>query len=179
MLRIAKNVLPAPVKAGRRGVASAFVERALDRDGSGRIEAEEADDVRLVVYGQSFGGDAVVEFARMLEEMGVPIRLTVQIDSVGVGDATIPANVEYAANLFQDDGWFVEGEHPIRAEVPERTTILENREFDYDRPPGSEVELDGVPWWDRLFRVAHARMDLDPRVWSHVEHLVIKKCSEK
>lgn len=136
----------------RRSVALEVVRDALDRNGDGAIDAQEAggtvqngqngqngQNVRLVVYGQSFGGAAVVKFAHELNELGVPIELTVQIDSVGRDDALIPPNVRSAANLYQTDGWFLDGEHPIRAEDPEATRILGNWRFDYSEPPGRTV----------------------------------------
>ena len=81
-----------------------------------------------------------------------------------------------AANLYQTDGWFLEGEHPIRAEDPEATRILGNWGFDYSEPPGSEIPLDGVPWWKLAFRIPHARMDRDPEVWVRVEELIQSAC---
>jgi hypothetical protein len=80
----------------------------------------------LILYGQSFGGAAVVKLARELEVMGVPVLLTVQVDSVGRGDGIIPANVARAANLFQRNGLFIRGEPKIRAQDPSRTTIIGN-----------------------------------------------------
>lgn len=147
----------------RRDVALAFVERARS--------------LRLVVFGQSFGGAAVVKFARELEARSIPVDLTVQIDSVGRSDGAVSPNVRYAANFYQDDGWVIEGEHPVEAEDPTRTTVLGNFRFDYDSPPGKDISLSGVPWHKRIFRFAHARMDRDPRIWSAVEALVRAACS--
>jgi hypothetical protein len=150
----------------RRSVALDFV-----------VSARRGRSIRLVVYGQSFGGAAVLKFARELEERAIPVDLTVQIDSVGRGDGRIPPNVRYAANFYQDDGWVIEGEHPVEAEDPIRTEVLGNWRLDYDSSPGKDVSLAGVPWYKRIFRVAHARMDRDPRVWSSVERLVRAACS--
>jgi len=161
----------------RRDVAERFVIEALDRDGSGEVEPNELRSSRLVVYGLSFGGAAVVKFARQLEPRGIPVALTVQIDSVGRGDGRIPSNVEQALNLYQDNGWLIRGEHPVRADAPERTRLLGNVRFDYNQPPGSEISLEGVPWWALVFRVAHARMTRDPAVWSLVEQTVRGACA--
>jgi hypothetical protein len=135
---------------------------------------EEAQASRLVVYGQSFGGAAVVSFAR---EVGVPIELTLQIDSVGRNDAILPPNVRNGANVFQTDGWFLDGEHPIHAEDSARTRVLGNWRVDYSRPPGSEISLADVPWWKLAFRIPHARMDRDPEVWSFARLLVEAACA--
>lgn len=50
------------VENTRRPVALALVRNAFDRDRSGRLERERAS-ARVIVYGQSFGGAAVVKFA--------------------------------------------------------------------------------------------------------------------
>ncbi len=161
----------------RRDVAVDFVVQALDRDGNGTVNDGEWSEVTTVVYGQSFGGAAVVKFARQLDALRIPIVLTVQIDSVGRSDGTIPANVRYAANLYQDNGWFIAGENPIVAADPSRTVILGNWKFDYDQPPGAEISVGDLPFYKTAFRVAHSKMDRDPRVWDLAEKLVRAACS--
>jgi hypothetical protein len=160
-----------------RDTALRFVLDALDRDGNERVYGREAGAATLVVYGQSLGGSAVVKFARQLDELGIGVELTVQIDSVGRGDATIPPNVRHALNLYQDSGAFIEGEHPVEAEDPERTRVLGNWHFDYDEPPGSEILIDDLPFWKIIFRVAHAKMDRDPRVWDSVRTMLAGACA--
>jgi hypothetical protein len=155
----------------RRDVAEEFVTQAFQGHGD-----EPSNRCSLVVYGQSFGGAAVVKFARRLEALGLPICLTVQIDSVGRNDEELPPNVRYAANLYQANGRFIKGENPIRASDPSRTRILGNWRFDYDEPPGSEIRIDDLPWWKIIFRGAHTKMDRDPRVWTLVEALIGAAC---
>ena len=149
----------------RRSVALEAVRDALDRNGDGAIDVQEAgtfqngqnvQNVRLVVYGQSFGAAAVVKFAHELNELDVPIELSVQVDSVGRDDALIPPNVRSAANLYQTDGWFLDGEHPIRAEDPEATRILGNWRFDYSEPPGKRNPTGRCP-------LVEARLQDSPR----------------
>jgi hypothetical protein len=149
-----------------RDVAEAFVNEAF----------LESDRSTLIVYGQSFGGAATVKFARQLEKEGRPIRLNLQIDSVGRDDGEIPANVQYAANLYQANGRFIKGENPIRAADPARTRVLGNWRFDYDHPPGSDISIDDLPWWKTIFRAAHAKMDRDGRVWNLVDKLIRAGC---
>jgi hypothetical protein len=163
----------------RRSVAERFVTEALDRDSSGRLSFAEASGRKLVVYGQSFGGAAVVKFAESLARRSVPVEvlLTIQLDSVGRGDGVVPDNVRYALNLYQSDGLIIVGEHPIRAQNPATTAVLGNWSFSYREPPGSMIALSAVPWWKLLFRVAHARMDRDPRVWARVESMIRGACS--
>jgi hypothetical protein len=161
----------------RRDIALEFVVQALDRDRNGSVDPEESSHVTTVVYGQSFGGAAVVSFARQLESLMIPVFLTMQIDSVGRNDGTIPANVKYAANLYQDNGWFISGEHPIVAADDSRTTIIGNWEYDYDQPPGADISVEDLPWYKIAFRVAHSKMDRDPRVWDLAEELIRAACS--
>lgn len=59
--------------------------------------------VRVILYGQSLGGAAVLETARDLRKLGLSVDLTVQVDSVGLRDSTVPSNVRAAANIFQRD----------------------------------------------------------------------------
>ena len=137
----------------------------------GQFENQQRASARLVVYGQSFGGAAVVKLARQLKELGVPVLLTVQVDSVGRGDKVIPSNVRRAANLFQRDGPIIKGEREIRAEDPNKTTIVGNFKFDYE---GKEIDLSEVSWLKRLFQAAHTKMDHDPEVWALVEKLILE-----
>jgi hypothetical protein len=97
------------VENRKRGLAIELIQKALDRDGNGQLEPEERASARLILYGQSFGGAAVVKLARQLDKLGVPVLLEVQIDSVGRGDARIPPNVARAASLFQRNGVEVSG----------------------------------------------------------------------
>ncbi len=157
-------------------LAVAFVERMLDANENGTVDANERRRVRLVVYGQSLGGWAAVEFARMLAAQAVPVEFLLQIDSVGFGDDEVPANVRRAANFYQDDGWIVAGENPIRATDPSRTRVIGNWKFAYDQPPGSAIDIGDLPWWKKAFRVAHARMDRDPRVWTAAGALIDHAC---
>jgi pimeloyl-ACP methyl ester carboxylesterase len=160
----------------RRNVAEKFVVEALDGNGDGHLDTDESSRATLVVFGQSFGGAATTKFAWRLNELGLPVFLTLQIDSVGRGDGKIPPNVRYAANLYQVDGWIISGENPIRATAPSRTRIIGNWRFDYSQPPGSDISLEDLPWYKIAFRAAHAKMDRDPRVWALVDDLIRAAC---
>lgn len=151
-------------------MAVRLIRSFLDRNRDGLLSEPERSAARILLYGQSFGGAAVVKTARELDELGVPVLLTVQIDSVGLSDGLIPPNVQCAANLFQHDGWLIRGERPIRAANPERTRILGNFQYHY---PGDRIDLSRVPWWKKIFREAHTKMEHDPEVWSRVESLIV------
>ncbi len=164
------GVQVATIENTKRGVALELVRRAFDRNHDGELGSRERESSRLILYGQSFGGAAVVKFARELKALDIPVMLTVQVDSVGRNDAVIPSNVAAAANLFQSDGVFIHGRAPIRAEDPRKTEIIGNFQFSYrDRA----IPLSGVPWHKKAFRIAHTRMDRDPAVWSKVEELIL------
>jgi len=154
----------------KRRLAIELITKAFDRDRDDRLEEAEKGSVRLIVYGQSFGGAAVVKLARQLQKMDVPVLLTVQVDSVGRGDKVIPANVARSANLFQRDGFFIKGEREIRPEDPSKTKIIGNFKFDYSK---KEIDLSEVSWLKRLFQTAHTKMDHDPEVWTLVEKMIL------
>jgi len=160
------------VEDKKRYLSRELIRRAFDRNRDGQLDAQERANVRLILYGQSFGGAAVVKLARELERMGAPVLLTVQVDSVGRGDRIIPANVARAANLFQRNGLFIHGEPEVRAQDPSRTVIIGNFEFDYRN---KKIDLSEESRMKRLFRVAHTKMDFDPAVWSLVEELIVKE----
>jgi len=155
----------------KRGLALKFVKSSLDHDGNGELDDSERSSARIILYGQSFGGAAVVKFARQLNEMAVPVLLTVQIDSVGRGDEMIPANVRTAANFYQNNGWLIHGAKNIRAADPNRTTILFNRRVDYRN---RRVQMRKIPWYKKAFRTDHVKMDSDPEVWQEVELLILR-----
>ncbi len=160
------------VENKKRHLAIELIRRSFDRNHDGQLDAQERAGVRLILYGHSFGGAAVVKLARQLDQMGVPVMLMVQVDSVGRNDRIIPANVARAANLFQRNGWFIRGEPEIRAEDPARTEIIGNFEFDYRN---KKIDLSEVSWMKKMFRSTHTRMDFDPAVWGMVEEMIVKE----
>jgi pimeloyl-ACP methyl ester carboxylesterase len=123
--------------------------------------------IRIVIFGQSLGGNATVELARALKARHVPVLLTVQIDSVGLRDAVIPGNVRKAVNYFQHDPLTIWGRSSIRAEDPSQTTILGNFERRY--PLFEPVQ---TSWARRYLGGGHARMEADRALWQEVEDLI-------
>ena len=94
--------------------------RRLDGDNDGTLSAEEKQKARIVIFGHSWGASETVTLARKLERDGIPVLLTIQVDSVakiGQNDAVIPANVGQAINFYQPDG-IVHGRPQIRAADP-------------------------------------------------------------
>jgi len=154
-----------------RRTAYRTILRLLDRNHDGVLSDEEKSQARIVLFGHSWGASAAVSLARDLEHAGIPVLLTVQVDSVKKpwqNDAVIPENVAAAANFYQPHG-IVRGRREITAEDPARTQILGNFRFDYRKDPVSAKE---VSWYDRFFTPGHAQSECDPRLWSQVEALV-------
>jgi hypothetical protein len=154
----------------RRALALQLVRNAFDHDRNRIMDPEERRSTRLILYGMSFGGAAVVKLANQLKAMDIPVLLTVQVDSVGRGDGVIPSNVAAAANLYQTDGAIIRGERSVRAEDPAKTRIIGNFQFTYRN---KTVDLSEIPWYKIIFRRAHAKMNADPDVWRKVEELIL------
>src|SRR6478609_2229725 len=64
------NVFSETAGNHHRRAAVRFIERALDTNGDGRIDPRETAAARIILYGQSWGGAAVVNTARDLERLG-------------------------------------------------------------------------------------------------------------
>ncbi|MBI1739184.1 MAG: hypothetical protein HYR58_08045 [Acidobacteria bacterium] len=159
------------VENHRREIAVELVKKSFDRNGDGTLSEEEAGSVRVILFGQSFGGAAVNKLCKELKPLGVPVLLAVQIDSVGVDDAEVPSNVRRAANFFQrDDYFFIRGERELRAEDAARTKILGNYKYNYR---GKKVDLSDGRWYQKIFRNAHVKIEQDPDVWAKVAELIL------
>jgi len=153
----------------RAKIADKLIVRALDRDRNGKLDSAERNAARLILVGQSLGGSATVQLAQRLKKKGIPILLTVQVDSFGLHDALIPPNVHAAANFYQHEPLTIHGQTEIRAEEPVHTRVLGNFQMHYPllipfpAPDG---------WARRVFGGAHAKMEADPFLWAQVEMLV-------
>src|SRR5215469_7874616 len=148
-----------------------IIRKRLDADHDGKLSDGEKSPARILLFGTSWGGSAVVYLARRLNEDGIPVLLTVQIDSVakiGHDDSVIPPNVHQAVNYYQTHGW-VRGRRRIVAQDPSRTKILGNFLLSYDRDP---VTCNNFPWYDYIVTKTHVETECDPKVWSDVEALV-------
>jgi len=138
---------------------------------AGPISDEQKRRARVIIYGHSWGGWATVALARKLDKQGIPVLLTLQIDSVSRwwrNDSLIPQNVAKAANFYQTGG-LLRGQKLIRAADPSRTQILGNKVYDYRKHP---VKCQGYPFWDRWFTKTHMQIECDPTVWNEVESLI-------
>lgn len=143
----------------------------LDTNHNGILTAAEKQNARIILYGHSWGASEAITVARELEKDGIPILLTIQVDSVSKlrqNDEVIPANVAQAANFYETNG-FVHGQTAIRAADPARTKIIGNFRFDYKAIPYTCNEY---PWYDRIFVKPHTQIECDPNVWKRVEDLI-------
>lgn len=150
------------------------IRRLLDQNHDGTLSREEKQSARIVIFGHSWGASETVTLARKLEQDGIPVLLTIQVDSVskiGQNDTVIPANVGQAANFYQPNG-IVHGRPAIRAADPARTEIVGNFRFDYKANP---IQCEGYPWFDRVLVKAHTEIECDPKVWDQVESLIYSK----
>ena len=148
--------------------------RLLDADHDGNLSEQEKANARVILFGHSWGASAVVVLARELDRMGIPVLLTVQVDSVAKlwqHDGIIPDNVERAANFYQPHG-LIHGRSVIRAANQLKTEILGNYRFDYRQAP---VRCVGTSWFDRTFTPSHMQSQCDPHLWGEVESLVLER----
>ena len=143
----------------------------LDTNHNGTLTAAEKQDARIILYGHSWGASEAITLARQLGANGIPVLLTIQVDSVTKrreNDTVIPGNVSQAVNFYQPNG-FVHGHSEIRAADPARTKIIGNFKFSYQT---SRYACTEYPWYDHLFAKSHTQIECDPNVWKQVESLI-------
>jgi hypothetical protein len=183
-VQLAHRILPAVPKdtyvrvfenRHRRQAYNAII-RLLDSDRDGDLSPEEKAHARIILFGQSWGASAAVLLARDLRRKGIPVLLTVQVDSVAKAwqnDAVIPDNVAEAVNFYQPHG-IIHGRPKITAANPSRTEILGNYRIDYRKDP---VQCPQASWFDHIFTPGHMQTECDPRLWSQIESLVRQRLS--
>jgi len=153
-----------------RKTAYKTILRLIDRNHDNILSDEEKAQARIILFGHSWGASAAVLLARELNRAGIPVLLTVQVDSVRKlwqQDRTIPENVAAAVNFYQSHG-LLHGQPEIMAADPSRTQILGNYRFDYKQAP---VKCEANSWFNRL-TPSHAQSECDPHIWAQVEDLV-------
>ena len=175
-LRKRPGVYAESIANHNRSVALKLIRRALDTNRNGRLDPEERARARVILYGQSWGGAAAIATAEDLEKLGVPVLLTVQIDSVGIHDQIIPANVLAAVNYYQHDPLTIQGRQQIRAADPAKTRILGNFAASYTQ---RSIDETNASWARRTFGGSHAKMELDPAIWIQVERYIVDAISRR
>src|SRR5271169_6879242 len=152
----------------RVGEAYGTILNRLGANENGTLSDDEKHRARILLFGHSWGASAVVALSRKLERMGIPVMLTVQVDSVAKpfqNDRVIPSNVVQAANFYQTRG-LIHGRSRIMPADPSRTTILGNFRWEYKEEP---AECHDFSWYARLFTKSHIEIECDPKVWSQVK----------
>jgi pimeloyl-ACP methyl ester carboxylesterase len=148
--------------------------RLLDTNHDGVLSDVEKAQAHIILFGHSWGASAVVMLSRELERVGIPVLLTVQVDSVAKPwqrDKVIPENVAAAANFYQPHG-MVHGRSQIVAADDSKTQILGNYRFDYRKAP---VQCEGGSWFQHTFSPSHLQSQCDPRLWTQVESLMLQR----
>jgi hypothetical protein len=143
----------------------------LDTNHDGALTSIEKQYARIILYGHSWGASEAITVSRELGKDGIPVLLTIQVDSVSKihqNDAVIPANVAQAVNFYETNG-FVHGQTAIRAADPIHTKIIGNFRFDYKTSPYTCNEY---PWYDRIFVKPHTQIECDANVWKQAEDLI-------
>jgi len=154
-----------------RKAAYQTILRLLDVNHDGVLSPAEKAQARIILFGHSWGASAVVMLSRELNRAGIPVLLTVQVDSIAKpwqSDKVIPENVAAAVNFYQPHG-LVHGRAQISAADDSKTQILGNYRFDYQKTP---VPCQGASWFQRTFTPSHMQSQCDPRLWMQVESLV-------
>jgi hypothetical protein len=177
-LRARDGIFAESISNHNQNTALKLIRRSLDTNGDGELDAAERASARIILFGQSWGGAATLNVARALDRLGIPILLTVQVDSVGLRDKVIPPNVRAAVNFYQHDPFTIEGRSEIVAADSSKTAILGNFEGTYlgrpvkptDRATSSNSS--DSSWARTTFGGSHARMELDPAIWDSVEQYI-------
>jgi hypothetical protein len=162
----------------RRKLAYAAILQLLDTNHDGILSTEERTRARIILFGQSWGASAAVVLARELRRQGVPVLLTVQVDSVAKAwqnDSIIPDNVAEAVNFYQPHG-IIHGRAKIIAADPTKTEILGNYLTDYKKTP---VQCPDASWFDRVFTPGHMESECDPRLWSQIENMMRQRLESR
>jgi hypothetical protein len=173
------NEYPAGMQArifeNRQGrQAHEAILQLLDTNRDRTLTDAEKGTAHIVLYGHSWGASEAVTLARALEKDGIPVLLTIQVDSVskfGEDDRLIPANVAEAVNFYQLDG-LLHGRRQILAADRRRTQILGNFQLDYKT---RSIKCAGFPWYAQVFMKPHIEIESDPSVWNRVEDLIRSK----
>lgn len=172
------SVIHAEVFANHEGKQAVDrVLQLLDTNHDGVISTNEKAQSDIIIYGHSWGASQTVTMADELGRRGIPVALTIQIDSVRKphqDDSRIPPNVKNAVNFYQTKG-LIHGRQSIRAVDPELTNIIGNVEMTYRK---HEINCDNYPWLARHVNRGHHEIENDPIVWDRIGSLVDSEVSK-
>ena len=112
--------------------------------------AELEHSPKVILVGHSMGGWAMVSVARELRDRNIPVELTIQMDSVGITDITIPRNVKSVAIFHANDVLMFMTTKHVHLEDPAQTKVV------------ADIKVDGA---------GHQSITRDPRI----QELVMKE----
>lgn len=150
---------------GTKAVQDTILRLDTDKDGS--LTGAGKEQSKIILYGHSWGASEALTVARELQRRGIPVSLTIQIDSVkkfGQDNRTVPANVARAVNFYQSKG-LTRGQPLIVAADADRTKILGNFHMKY---ADNQINCDNYGWLSRVFNKPHHQIENDPQVWDQV-----------
>jgi hypothetical protein len=118
----------------------------------GPLTSEELQQApKVILVGHSMGGWAMLSVARELRSRDIPVELTIQVDSVGITDHTIPRNVKSAAVFHANDVLMFMTTKTVKCEDPNYTKLV------------ADV---------RVARAGHESITRDPRIRELVMDMV-------
>ena len=147
------------------------VVRLLDSDHDGALTSIEKDRAKIIIYGHSWGASEGVALARELGKMGIPVALTIQMDTItkpGHKASPISPNVASAINFYQTGGP-LHGRPEIVAADPERTKIIGNIRMTYEDRP---IDCGNYSWYARALNKPHHEIENDLRIWDEAAFLI-------
>jgi pimeloyl-ACP methyl ester carboxylesterase len=117
----AKSFLPYNPSAGYEWILSHFPAHP-----GPVLESELQHCPRIILAGHSTGGWAMLSVARELRDKAIPVELTIQVDSVGIDDVTVPSNVKEGAIFHAHDPLMFMTTKRLKLEDSSKTKIVAN-----------------------------------------------------
>ena len=121
----------------------------LDTDHDGVLSTSEKERSTVIVYGHSWGATETVALARELGQIGIPVALTMQVDTIAKpGHKALPIspNVASAINYYQTEGPLHGQPEIVAADPRAGEKILGNIRMTYENRP---INCDNYSWYSR------------------------------
>ncbi|MGO9640037.1 MAG: hypothetical protein ACLP1Y_01865 [Candidatus Acidiferrales bacterium] len=116
--------------AAIKWILSRFRAGSDEAPSSAPASMDVAHGSKIILFGYSLGGWAMMAVARKLGKEHVPVELGVEVDGMWSASKTAPPNMREAANFYQRKSFLMVGRDHIRAQDPELTQIVENERLD-------------------------------------------------
>lgn len=157
-------------------LALQLIREQIEAGKNGSMAPTQRATPKIILYGHSWGASEVLEFSRELERQGIPVALTIQIDSVhkmGQNDRIVPANVAKAVNFYQRKG-LTPGRPLILPADVNRTEILGNFHLTYKH---HDIRCNNYHWLSRVLNKPHHQIENDPLIWDRIATLIDSELS--